>query len=103
MRLLRLQDIEIGSNDRVFRHARLQALIIWLAGLAATTASFLRANVAKWPPGYIFGSFLLLFMLFNVQDGHGAIPSIKLARPEERDGNLRAISLLDFLACFPVK
>ena len=65
MRLLRLQDVEIGSNDRVFRHARLRALIVWLAGLAATTALFFKAYVGKWPPGYLFGAFLLLFVLLT--------------------------------------
>ncbi len=65
MRLLRLQDVEIGSDDRVFRHARLRALIVWLAGTAATTALFFKAYVGKWPPGYLFGSFLLLFVLLT--------------------------------------
>ena len=65
MRLLRLQDVEIGTNDRVFRHARVRALIVWLAGLAATTALFLKAYVGKWPPGYLFGAFLLLFVLLT--------------------------------------
>jgi hypothetical protein len=67
MRLLRLQDVEIGLNDRVFRHARLQALIVWLAGFAATTALFFHAYTGKWPPGYIFGSFLLLFVLLTLK------------------------------------
>lgn len=67
MRLLRLQDVEIGVNDRVFRHARLQALIVWLAGFAATTALFFHAYTGKWPPGYIFGSFLLLFVLLTLR------------------------------------
>jgi hypothetical protein len=67
MRLLRLQDVEIGQNDRVFRHARLQALIVWLAGFAATTALFFQAYTGKWPPGYIFGSFLLLFVLLTLR------------------------------------
>jgi hypothetical protein len=65
MRLLRLQDVEIGSNDRVFRHARLRALVIWLVGLTATTALFFKGYVGKWPPGYLFGSFLLLFVLLT--------------------------------------
>ena len=65
MRLLRRQDVEIGTNDRVFRHARLRALIVWLAGLAATTALFFKAYVGKWPPGYLFGAFLLLFVLLT--------------------------------------
>ncbi|MGB7599708.1 MAG: hypothetical protein WBM24_05355 [Candidatus Sulfotelmatobacter sp.] len=67
MRLLRLQDVEISPNDRVFRHARSRALIVWLAGFAAASAFFLRAYTAKWPPGYFFGSFLLLFLLLTVR------------------------------------
>lgn len=67
MRLLRLQDVEIGSNDRVFCHARLRALMVWLAGFAGTTALFFYAYMKKWPPGYFFGSFLLLFMLLTLR------------------------------------
>jgi hypothetical protein len=67
MRVLRLQDVEIGLNDRVFRHARLRALIVWLAGFAATTALFFHACAGKWTPGYIFGSFLLLFVLLTLR------------------------------------
>ena len=63
MRLLRLQDVEIGPNDRLFRHSRLRALIVWLAGFAVNTGLFLHAYTGKWPPGYLFGSFLLLFLL----------------------------------------
>ncbi len=67
MRLLRLQDVEIGSNDRVFRHSRLLALIVWLAGFAAVSAFFFRAFTARWLPGYFFGSFLLLFLLLMLK------------------------------------
>jgi hypothetical protein len=67
MRLLRLQDVETWPNDRVFRHARLRALIVWLAGFAAIIALFLKAFTQKWPPGYIFGSFLLLFLLLTLR------------------------------------
>lgn len=67
MRLLRLRDVEVSPNDRVFRHARLRALIVWLAGFAAATAFFLQAYTAKWPPGYFFGSFLLLFLLLTLR------------------------------------
>jgi hypothetical protein len=67
MRLLRLHDVEIGPNDCVFRHSRLRALIVWLAGFAAATALFLHAYTGKWPPGYLFGSFLLLFLLLTLR------------------------------------
>ena len=67
MRQLRLQDVEIGRNDRVFRHARVRALIVWLAGFAGATAFLLHAYTAKWPPGYFFGPFLLLFLLLTLK------------------------------------
>lgn len=67
MRLLRLQDVEIGPRDRVFRHSRLRALIVWLAGFAATSAFFYYSYTAKWPPGYVFGSFLVLFLLATLR------------------------------------
>lgn len=65
MRLLRLRDVEIGNGDRVFRHARLRALVAWLAGLGASTALLVHAYWGKWPPGYLFGAFLLLFVLLT--------------------------------------
>lgn len=67
MRVLRLQDVEIGSNDRVFRHARVRASIVWLAAFAGTTALFFHAYTKKWHPGYFFGSFLLLFLLLTLR------------------------------------
>jgi hypothetical protein len=63
MRLLRLQDVEIGPNDRVFRHPRLRALIVWLAAFFGTTALFYYAYTAKFAFGYFFGAFALLFLL----------------------------------------
>jgi len=67
MRLLRLQDLEIGPRDRIFRHSPMRALIVWLAGFAATAAFFFNAYTRKWPPGYFFGSFLLLFVLLTLR------------------------------------
>lgn len=66
MRLLRLRDVEIGSNDRVFRHPRLLALVVWLAGLAGVPAMFFSAYTGNFKPGYIFGAFLLLFLLLTL-------------------------------------
>src|SRR5262249_20929336 len=66
MRLLRLRDVEMGPNDRVFHHARLRALLLWLVGFVAATGLFFQAYAGKWPFGYIFGSGLLLLLLFTV-------------------------------------
>jgi len=67
MRVLRLQEVEIRRNDKVFRHSRLRALIFWLAGFGATTACFFQAYAHKWPPGYYFGPLLLLFLLLTLR------------------------------------
>ena len=63
MHLLRLSEVEIGLNDRVFRHARLRALLFWLAAFCGDAAMFFSAVTGKWKPGYIFGPALLLFLL----------------------------------------
>jgi hypothetical protein len=63
MRLLRLREVEVGPRDRVFRHSRMRAVIVSLAGCALTGWLFFHAFTAKWMPGYIFGSFALLFLL----------------------------------------
>ena len=66
MRLLRLQDVEIGPNDRVFRHSRILGLILWLVEIAGMVASFYYAYTAKFVIGYFFGVLLLLFVLFTM-------------------------------------
>lgn len=65
MRLLRLQDAQAGPYDRVFRHARMRALIVWLAGFAVAIGLLYRAMSATWVPGYVFGPFVLLFLLLT--------------------------------------
>ena len=67
MRVLHLRDVEIGPSDRVFRHPRVRALIVWLAGLTAAIAFLVEAYTAKWSPGYFFGPFLLLFLLLTMR------------------------------------
>ena len=67
MRLLRLRDVEIGPNDRVFRHPRLLALILWLAGFAAVASMFFKAYTGSFKAGYIFGPFFLLFLLLTLK------------------------------------
>jgi hypothetical protein len=67
MRLLRLREVEIGPNDRVFRHPRLLALIVWLAALAGVAAMFFKAYTGNFKAGYIFGPFCLLFLLLTLR------------------------------------
>ncbi len=68
MRLLHLQEVQVGSNDRVYGHARIRALIVWLAGFSLTAAIFFEAYTnPKWKAGYIFGPFLLLFLLLTLK------------------------------------
>src|SRR5579859_3054926 len=63
MRLLRLDEVEVGATDRVFRHARLPALVLWLAAFCGTAAMLLNAFAGNWKPGYVFGPVALLFLL----------------------------------------
>lgn len=67
MRLLRLQDVETSPNDRVFRHARVRALVVWLAALAGSLTMISSGLTGKWKPGYIFGPFVLLFVLLMMR------------------------------------
>jgi len=67
MRLLCLHEVEVGPNDRVFRHARLRALVIWLAAFSGASTMLYQAYIGKWPPGYIFGPFLLIFVLLTIR------------------------------------
>jgi len=67
MRVLQLRDVETGPNDRVFRHSRLPALIVWLAGFAGVAAMLFGAYAGKFKPGYIFGPFFALFLLLTLR------------------------------------
>jgi len=97
MLLLRLQDVQLASNHRVFRHARLRALIVWLAGLSASMALLVRGYTAKFPPGYIFGSFLLLFVfLFRRMVTARFHPSNWLARMNDAGIFLQYRSYLNY-------
>lgn len=97
MRLLRLQEVAIGSRDRVFRHSRMRVLIVWLAGFAATAAFFFGAYTRKWPPGYIFGSFLLLFVLLTLRMVTARFhPTNWLVRMNETGINVQYRSYLNY-------
>ena len=63
MRLLRVSEMEIGPNDRVFCHARFLPLLLWLAAFCADAVMLFDAVTGKWKPGYIFGPVFLLFLL----------------------------------------
>ena len=96
MRLLRLQEVATGSMDRVFRHSQMRALIAWLAGFAATAAFFFGAYTRKWPPGYFFGSFLLLFVLLTLRMVTARFhPSNWLVRMNETGINVQYRSYLN--------
>lgn len=63
MQFLRLLDVPADTAARVYRHPRLRALLLWLAGMGTAAFVLGRAFTAAWPPGYIFGLPLLLFVL----------------------------------------
>jgi len=65
MQLLRLQDVPTQRGDCVYRHPRLRAALVWLAGVGLAASLLIHAVVTRWPPGYIFGVPLLLIMLMT--------------------------------------
>ena len=97
MRLLRLVDVDIGPNDRVYRHARLRTLIVWLAVFCAVAAMFYYAITGTWKAGYVFGPVLLLFLLLFLRFVTARFhPSNWLVRAKETGVALQYRSYLNF-------
>jgi hypothetical protein len=67
VQLLRLSQVPVSPTDRVYRHARVRALAVWLAMLGGAGAMLYAAFAGTWKPGYIFGPFLLLFPLLSLR------------------------------------
>jgi hypothetical protein len=67
MRLIRIQDVEIDPGDRVFRHARVRALAIYVVALGGVGCLFFEAFTRKWRFGYLFGGGILLFLVFALR------------------------------------
>jgi hypothetical protein len=67
MLILRLNEVPVGPNDRVFRHARIRALVVWLAAFGVDVAMIRGAWLGTWKAGYVFGPFLLLFLLLTLR------------------------------------
>jgi hypothetical protein len=97
MRLLRLSEVELSPNDHVFRHARMRALIMWLAVFCGAAALFFHALVAKWTPGYVFGAPILLFLLLTLRFVTARFhPSNWLVRANETGINAKYRSYLNY-------
>jgi hypothetical protein len=61
MRLLRLSDVEIRPNDRVYRYSRWHAVLIAMAALGGAAWAAFHAYSAAWKPGYYIAGAILLF------------------------------------------
>jgi hypothetical protein len=62
MRLLRLSDVEIQANDRVYRYSRWHAVLIAIVVLGAGAWAAFHAYTAGWKPGYYIAAAILLFV-----------------------------------------
>lgn len=62
MRLLRLNEVETNSADRVYRYSRLLAGITVLVTLAIAARVLLSAVTGNWKPGYYIAGVILAFM-----------------------------------------
>jgi hypothetical protein len=60
MRLLRLDDVEVGPNDRIYRHSRVRALLIASTAMFAAIALLTYAFAAAWKPGWYFAAVIVL-------------------------------------------
>ena len=67
MKILLESQVEKSAADRVFRHSPFRALVVWLAAFLGAAAMLFNAATGKWKPGYIFGSFLMLFVLLMLR------------------------------------
>lgn len=62
MRLLRLSDVGIQANDRVYRYSRWHAVLIAIVVLGAAAWAAFHAYTAGWKPGYYIAAATLLFV-----------------------------------------
>lgn len=62
MRLLRLNELEVSPNDRVFRYSRLHAMVVALATVGGTAWLVFHAYATGWKPGYYIAAVVLLFL-----------------------------------------
>lgn len=62
MRLLRQSDVEIRTNDRVFRYSRIHAIAVALIVLAIAGWVAFHAYTAAWKPGYYIAAAIVVFL-----------------------------------------
>jgi hypothetical protein len=97
MRLLRLSDVEIRPNDRVYRYSRWHAVLIAMAALGAAAWAAFHAYTAAWKPGYyIAGAILLLCELLRRFVTARFRPSNWLARTNDEGVFIQFRSYLNY-------
>ena len=62
MRLLRLSEVEIGANDRIFRYSRTHAVVVALIAFSAAAWFAVHAYTAQWKLGYFIAAAIILFL-----------------------------------------
>jgi hypothetical protein len=62
MRVVRLNDVEIQANDRVYRYSRWHAVLIAIVVLGTAAWTLFHAYTAGWKPGYYIAATILLFV-----------------------------------------
>ncbi len=64
MRLLRLNEVETGPNDRVYCSSRTRALLLVAVALAAVAWLVFRGYTTNWKPGYYIAAVVFLLLDF---------------------------------------
>lgn len=62
MRLLRLNEVETSSNDRVFRYSRMHGVVVALIAISAAAWFAAHAYIAHWKLGYFIAAAIILFL-----------------------------------------
>lgn len=60
MRLLRLNEVEASSNDRLFRYSRIHAVAVALITVGIAGWMAFHAYTAQWKPGYYIAAVIVL-------------------------------------------
>lgn len=62
MRVICLHDVETSPHDRIYRHSRMQSLLVAVVAVLAALALLVHSFNAEWTPGYYFAAAIGLFL-----------------------------------------
>ena len=100
MRILHFREVEIGPNDRVFRHSRVLALIVWLGGLASAIAFLVHRVHGKMAARILLRPVFAAFSALTLRMVTARF-ILPISGSDDRDRYVCAISFLSQLPIVP--